>query len=379
MTATSQLKALAASHRENGLQLGSQVYASVRGEPIVHFADGDAMTGHPLTTSSILRWYEAGMPLLSLLVGRLLERGKIDLDEPVERHFKGWGSGKQSCTVRHLLTHMGGFAGAELGDRDLSAKAALAQISAYRAEYAPGTRAGFHPTSGWRVLSAIVEAIEGRNTEKLIDRHIFKPLGLRGHAFTSLGGNDIDRLGTAISPVHWCGYTVDSTNSEGEPIEVVHHRESIHNTTWHAQRWEPGLSSWGSAAALARIYEGLINPGFKLFSRPTTLELMTSNHRSGIKDRSKHGAAVPWGLGFEVAGSFGGSLGYRAFGHGGLTGRAICDPVDDLVIVYLTNGLTHGANHERRMSEMTDALYEALLPRSAGAWITTSLPAVGVR
>ena len=378
MVAVSKLEALAANHREQGLQLGSQVFASLHGKPLVHFADGESMQGHLLTTSSVMRWYEAGMPLLALLAGRLIERDKLRLDDKVGDHLKHWANGKEACTVRHLLTHMGGFAGAELGDRDIADAEALEQISAYRAEYQPGSRAGFHPTSGWRVLASIIESVERTNPTKLINRHIFRPLRLRGSAFTHLKPRLIERLGSTISQVHWCGYTTEARNDEGEITHVPHHRESIHNTTWHAQRWEPGLGTWGSAAALGRVYEGLLKGAPKIFKRSTTIEFMTANHRNGVKDRTLHGAAVPWGLGFQVAGSFGGSVGHRAFGHSGMTGRAICDPVEGLVLVYLTNGLSGRVDNERRMAELTDALYEACLPRSTGAWITTSLPAVGV-
>ena len=82
MVDVTQLEALAVSHRAQGLQLGSQLFVSVAGQPVVHFADGQASEGQPLTTSSVLRWYECGMPLVSVLIGKLLERGKIRLDDP---------------------------------------------------------------------------------------------------------------------------------------------------------------------------------------------------------------------------------------------------------------------------------------------------------
>ena len=377
MVDASRLKTIAAAHREQGLQLGSQVFVSVAGTPAVHFADGEAVVGRPLDTSSVLRWYEASMPLITITVGRLLDNGSLGLDDPVSRYLKMWGNSKDECTIRHLLTHMGGFAGAELADRDLGHAEALEAIAAYRAEYTPGTRAGFHPSASWRVLAAIVESIEKRPIEKVITRSILKPLGLRKSVFTHLDAKTLAALQGSISPSHWTGLTVTSRDEDGLPIEVPHQRDLIHNTAWHMAKWEPAQSTWGSAAALGRVYEGLLADAKKLFDNPSTINMMTSTHREGLVDRTL-GAAVPWGLGFQVAASFGGSVGYRAFGHGGLTGRAICDPVDKLVMVYLTNGMTSRVDHERRMSEMTDAIYESVMPRSLGAWVTTSLPAVGV-
>lgn len=378
MVDTSRLEALAATHRAEGLQLGSQVFVSIEGRPVVHFADGDAVSGRPLRTTTMLRWYEAAMPLMSILAGRLVEAGKLHLDEPVAKYVTDFANGKQTCTVRHLLTHMGGFAGAELADRDVDHETALAQICSYRAEYEPGTRAGFHPSSGWRVLAAVIEAVEGRDATKLVERRILKPLNIRGHVRPHLDERFIIEHGTELSPVHWCGYGVEAIDEEGNRYEVEHRRDLIHNTTWHASKWEPASSAWGSAAALGRIYEGLLGDATALFERPTTVDLLTTTHRSGVRDRTFRGAAVPWGLGFQVAGSFGGSVGHRVFGHSGLTGRAFCDPVERMVVVYLTNGLTSRLDHERRMADMTDAIYETLVPRSSGAWITTTLPAVGV-
>jgi CubicO group peptidase (beta-lactamase class C family) len=378
MVDTASLAALAASHRLQGLQAGSQVFVSVGGAPIVHFADGDSAEGHPLKTSTILRWYEAGMPLLAILMGRLLESERVHLDDRVEKFIPGWGNGKESCTIRHLLTHMGGFAGAELADRDISHREAIEQISAYRAEYLPGTKAGFHPSSGWRVLAEIIESVEKKPVTKLITKLIFKPIGLKKCAFTHLEPRMVESLGSSASPVHWAGYTVDTVDENGESIAVSHAREVIHNTGWHVSKWEPAMSSWGSAAALGRIYEGLLDGAKPYFDQPSTVDLLTAAHRVSVKDRTFGGAPVPWGLGFQVAASFGGSVGYRAFGHTGLTGRAICDPEDRLVMVYLTNGLASRIDHERRITEMMDAIYEVVMPRSTGAWITTSLPAVGV-
>ena len=377
MVDTSRLEAIAATHREQGLQAGSQVFVSIAGSPVVHFADGEATPGRPLDISNVMRWYEAGMPLVAIAAGRLIDKGRLRLDDPVERYIKNWGNGKQACTVRHLLTHMGGFAGAELADRDMSDLGALSSIAAYRAEYTPGTKASFHPSSGWRVLSAVVEAVEKRPMEKIIERTIFKPLGMRRAAFTRLEPKTLAALGSSISPVHWAGLTVTSHDEEGTVVDVPHQRDLIHNTPWHMSKWEPAQSAWGSAAALGRIYEALLGDAETFFDNPSTIEMMTAVHRDGLVDRTL-GASVPWGLGFQVAASFGGSVGYRAFGHGGLTGRAVCDPVDKLVMVYLTNGLATRANHERRMSEMADAIYETVMPRSLGAWVTTSLPAVGV-
>jgi hypothetical protein len=91
------------------------------------------------------------------------------------------------------------------------------------------------------------------------------------------------------------------------------------------------------------------------------------------------GAEVPWGVGIQVAGTFGGSTGYRAYGHGGRTGRAMHDPAEDLTIVYLTNGLCTSGDNESRCTELTDRVQEVLTPRPSSAWVTRSVSEVGAR
>lgn len=356
------------SHRERGLQEGSQLYISVGGEPMVDMAEGFLIDGLALGSDHVMRLYEAGMPLLTALVASAVERGKLSLDDLVADHLPDWGNGKESCTIRHILTHMGGFAGAELGDRDIASEEALEQICRYRAEHLPGAGAAFHSSPGWRVLQAVLESAERKPIDRLLQKHILKPAGLGGELSFKLGPREIERLSGKISPVHWHGYTAGASD---------HRRDTIHNTTWHMAKTDPGISSWGSASSLGRFYEALAGYGRTIFASSTTIDLFSAVHRYGVRDRTL-GAAVPWGLGFQVAGSFSGSFGHRVFGHDGIAGRAFCDPADGLVGVYLTNGLVKRSDHERRMGEMTDLIQEVFLPRSSSAWMTTGMAALGI-
>ncbi|MCP3934636.1 MAG: beta-lactamase family protein [Actinomycetia bacterium] len=362
------LQDLMVEHREMGLQAGSQLYVSRAGQTLVDLADGELIEGRPIEPHHVLRLYEAGMPLLTVLVAGAVERGRLGLDDLVSQYLPDWGNGKEACTVRHLLTHMGGFAGAELGDRDVEHHEAIEQLCLHRGEHIPGTAAAFHSSPGWRVLQAVLEAAERKPIHRLLSKNILRPTGLNGQLMFNLGSRQIEKLSGQISPVHWCGYTAGGT---------AFHRETIHNTTWHMAKCDPGISAWGSAAALGRFYEAINARDGRILDSRNTIDLFTSVHRYGLRDRVI-GAAVPWGLGFQVAGSFSGSFGHRVFGHDGISGRAFCDPADELVGVYLTNGLTRRSEHERRMSEMTDLIHEAVLERSSSAWMTTGMAAVGI-
>jgi CubicO group peptidase (beta-lactamase class C family) len=78
-------------------------------------------------------------------------------------------------------------------------------------------------------------------------------------------------------------------------------------------------------------------------------------------------SSAPWGLGVQIAGSMSGTIGYRAFGHSGMaSSRGLCDPVEGLVMVLVCNGLAGPIENERRMTEVTNAVYQAVCPEPRG-------------
>ena len=369
--------ALMAEHRQRGLQLGSQLVVTLRGSSVFDLADGEAVRGQPITGAHVQRWYEAGMPQLVVLVGQLLERDKLNLDDLVGRYLPNWGAGKETCTIRHLLTHVGGFAGAELGDRQIDHASAVELISAYRAEAAPGHRSQFHPTSGWRILAEVVRRVGRSSLSRQLHREVWQKADMPG---ASLGLSNATRkqLGALMAPVHWTGWDI-LEEVDGEWNNVPYRADLIHNLDWHIAKEDPAIGWFGSARDLAAFYDALNAPKHPFFRHATTASLLTATHRDGLRDHHFGGAAVPWGLGFQTAGAFGGSLGHRTHGHTGRTGRALHDPVEGLTVVYLTNGLCRPIDNERRCSEMFELVQNLLFPQPVGAWVTQGLTTVSGR
>src|SRR5262245_49507548 len=94
----------------HGLQLGAQVYVSHNGQPVADFALGESRSGVPMSVETINPWMSSGKPVTALAIVQLWERGKLDLDDRVSRFIPEFGvKGKEPITIRHLLTHTGGF------------------------------------------------------------------------------------------------------------------------------------------------------------------------------------------------------------------------------------------------------------------------------
>jgi CubicO group peptidase (beta-lactamase class C family) len=336
----------------------AQAYVSLDGEILLDAAMGESRPGRALRTDDVMLWYSSGKPLTTVAILRLWERGLLGLDDPVAEYVDGWGNGKERCTVRHVLVHTGGFPmyGSSDFDTDLPSAEVLARIAATPAAWEPGTKAGYHPVTGWKVLGAIVEAVDGRPVETYVHDEILTPLG----ATSSSLGVSLERqesLGDRLVPVAWKGHRFPVVEDDGGLRMVPYRIDELHNLPWHVAKAEPGASMRGPARELGAFYESLLGFGPELLE-PRTVELMGAVHRHDLRD-AVFGFAANWGLGVTV--DLSGGAGRRAYGHGGMaSSRGLADPDCGLVAVVVCNGLPNPMAAEQRLVDLTDAIYTAL-------------------
>jgi CubicO group peptidase (beta-lactamase class C family) len=347
--------------RTEGLHDGAQVYVSRYGEPLLDLAIGESAPGRALERDDVMLWYSSGKPVTTAAVLQLWERGQLGLDDLVADYIDGWGAGKERVTIRHVLIHTGGFTMAgrgELFDQDVSYAEAVARIAAHPAEWEPGAKAGYHPSSGWKILGAIVEAVDGRPIDRYAADEVLTPAGIK-QSRLGVPVEEQKALGDRLAPVHWKGHALAFQDESGLRM-VPYHIEEIHNLPWHVAKVEPGGGMRGPARELGKFYESLLGFGPPVLE-PRTVEVMGAVHRYGIPDVIFGGQKTPWGLGVQVASGMSGGLGRRAFGHGGMaSSRGIADPDAGLVAVLVTNGLPDPYRNEQRMFGFFDGVYSAL-------------------
>ncbi len=343
--------------RDAGWHLGAQLYVSRGGEVLVDTAIGDAAPGRPLRVDDLMLWYSSGKPWTTVAVLRLWEQGRLGLDDAVADYVDGWGNGKEPATIRHVLTHTGGFPipSDPTYDADVTYAEALEVVVDSPAQWEPGTKAGYHPASGWRVLGAIVERVDGRPIDQYLREEVAKPLRL-DDCYLGVPLDVQAEYGDRIAPVHWTGHRYPSLVEGG--IQMVPWRiDMVHNEPWHVAKVEPGGGMRGPARQLGRFYESLLGYGDPVLA-PATVEAMTAVHRHGLRDAT-FGSMIPWGLGVQV--EFSGGPGRRAFGHGGMaSSRGLADPDLGLVLVVVANGLAGYFEAEQRVLDVTEAVYSAL-------------------
>ena len=164
------------------------------------FADREASTA--MREDAVFRLASLTKPLVTAAALRLVELGRLALANPVTRYLPDFrpalpDGSVPTITIRHLLTHTAGLGYAfmqrpdspyqRLGVRDgfdapgLSMHDEMDRLRRAPLFFSPGTR--WQYSLALDVIGAVLEAIEGRDLEAVLDAHVHAPLGLNELGF----------------------------------------------------------------------------------------------------------------------------------------------------------------------------------------------------
>ena len=63
-----------------------------------------------MTRETMMIWFSSTKAVTAVAVAQQWERGKFELDDAVAKYIPEFGNrGKEAITIRHVLTHRGGF------------------------------------------------------------------------------------------------------------------------------------------------------------------------------------------------------------------------------------------------------------------------------
>lgn len=343
------------------LHKGVQIYVSVDAKIAADAALGEASPGVPMTGDTLTLWLSAGKPLTAAAVAQLCEKGLLDWDDAVARHIPEFQQGgKARITIRHLLTHTGGFRDADAGWPESNWESVIQRIceAPIEVDWTPGERAGYHTSTSWFILGEIIERLDGRGFRAYLREEICEPLGM----FDT-----------------WNGVPLERQDDYGDRIGWIYHRQGAELVpqSWHENprcaAVSPGSNTRGPARELGQFYEMLLGAGSRdgkrILSAESVAEL-TSRQREGLFDETfRH--TVDFGLGFlidsnrygvdTVPYSFGRHCSPETFGHGGAqSSMGFADPDRGLVVIVVTNGMPGEGRHNRRNKAVNEAVYRDL-------------------
>jgi CubicO group peptidase (beta-lactamase class C family) len=255
---------------------------------------------------------------------REVERGTVDLDLPVRTYLPDFAVAdpevSAKVTVRHLMTHTGGWEGdifeaAGQGDDALATLVGrlrkLNQVTPYGTMWSY-SNASFYP------LGRILEVLHGEPYEAIVQREIFKPLGIEHACFFA---HDIVLERFSV------GHAIGSSGLQVARPWAMERSSSPVGTT---------MMNVKDLLRYARFHLGTLQPSHDVLNAQTR-ELMRQPGLPGVRNGEPHGLAGGMGLTFML-GSRGGS---RVASHGGSANGQPADlsmlPDEQFAVVVLTN------------------------------------------
>jgi CubicO group peptidase (beta-lactamase class C family) len=261
----------------------------------------------------------------------LVEQGKLRIEDKVRRYLPDFnGGGKDSITVRQLLTHYSGLK----PDFDLSKQwsgtaEALAELWKEKTDSEPGKEFAYSDLN-FIALGEIVHSVSGMTLDVFAKENIFIPLGMSETFFRPPA-----RLVSRTAPTEPRKNTLKYL--KGQPSDSMDKmvRGEVHDpTAWRMGGVAGHAGLFSTAHDLAIFAQMLLNRGTYEDERllaPMTVDAMT-------RPQSPPDALEVRGFGWDIDSIYSapeGDLFKGGYGHTGFTGTSIWihSPSDTFIII----------------------------------------------
>ncbi|MEU4739546.1 serine hydrolase domain-containing protein [Actinosynnema sp. NPDC023658] len=310
----------------------------------------------PMTQDTIFDLASISKLFTSVVVMRQYELGRFGLDDPVARHLPEFGvNGKESITVRQLLTHTSGLvAWLPLWSQYPDVPSRIKAVMDTKPSSPPGTTY-LYSDLNLITLGLLAEKWSGKKLDELVRDDITRPLGLQDTGYNPPAAK-LDRIAAT---------------------EYQAGRGIIRGTVHDENSWSLGgvaghAGVFSTARELAVLGQTILNGGRYAdgrILRPETVELMLTDFNQQFPGNSH-------GLGFELDQRWymGALTSPRAAGHTGYTGTTlVLDPLSRSIAILLTNRVHPSRNWgsinpARRAAANGLAQALAVKPRHGTAW-----------
>ncbi len=349
-------------------EVGAAVCVTCGGETVVDLVGGwrDAARTQPWTASTITGFYSVGKALLGLLLLRLVDDGRIGLDDPIASVWPEFAAeGKGGATIRHALCHRAGVPAIRerLTDDDLlDWQRMTSALAATEPWWTPGERHAYHTNTFGHLVGELVRRVGGSMPGDAL-RALAGPLGADVWFGVPLEEQPrcADVLWAPSQPIP----TFDLDRLSGDVLlnALAHFNPPGYSSVGLANTPEWRLtqigstSGHGSAAGVARIYTELAVPD-RLLSQDLLREATRAQSTGPCPIL---GEDVTFGLGFDPT-TTRRPLGPnpRSFGHFG-TGGALgfADPDAEVGFGYVMNHVIPRWQSNRNRA-LIDAVYASL-------------------
>lgn len=184
---TAAVDRLAAEAVSTGGTAGLSIAVARDGRLILSKGYGLAEVEHDVaaTADTMFRAGSITKQFTAAAIMRLVEQGKVGLDEPVTTHLPGYNTHGREITIRHLLTHTSGIKSytdlveimREAPERVFTHHELIGRVQNEPLAFEPGTQFAYNNT-GYYLLGMIIEKVSGKDYAAYLRDEFFVPLGL---------------------------------------------------------------------------------------------------------------------------------------------------------------------------------------------------------
>ena len=351
---------------EAGIISGASVWIWQDGKELYrrHFGEG-------VNEKTVYRLASMTKPITGVAAGKLLETGKLSLQDPVDKYFPEFrelpmvaekdgelvkvGKPEKLPTVLHLLTHTSGFGGVVEGIQqrqiDSESNATLQNAVRYFSKagigFEPFTNVMYSGRAAFDVLAGIIERITDTPYDQYVKENILDPCGMVDTTFapTKEQWERMIPMHDRVDGKACVGRTVDGYVFENVPVTHFAGGAGLASTLEDYTHFARMLLNGGEFA------------GNRIL-KPETVALMATPH----VPESLMPAPKRWGLSMKVVTREEyGRLPVGCFGWSGAYGTHFwVDPENKITAIYLKNSRYDGGSGAITSAEFEEDVTNAL-------------------
>lgn len=362
-------------------EVGAAVSVYQHNQKVVDLWAGhlDAQQQRPLSQQTLFTVWSLGKAVAALCVLRLVDAGKLQLDDTVAKHWPEFAqNGKAAITVAELLSHRAGLVAV---DTPLPAGAwanwplYVRALEQQKPWWLSGERHGYHVHTYGFLLGELLQRVDGRSIAQYLQDEICQPLDI--DFFYGVPDSALGRIADNIpyiGPTQAATAAIDPSNlaalsDEQRMVDLTYNNPafsdegefSLNSTRWR-QAMFPSTSGQSDARSTAKIFSALANggeiDGVQLLS-PELIEQAIAISADGTD--AVMSRPTRFGLGFMLTlpqRPLGPNP--RTFGHYGNAGLlGFADPDANLSFCYTMNKQGRAWRDPRNIA-LVDALYDSV-------------------
>jgi serine beta-lactamase-like protein LACTB, mitochondrial len=280
------------------------------------FGMADLENSVPATPSTLFRLASVSKPITATAILQLWERGKLDLDAPIQKYCPAFPKKEAPITTRQLLGHLGGirhYNKDSVGDipydsaRHFTSMEESLTIFENDALVAPPGTKFQYSTYGYTVLGCVLEGASSQKYADFVTENIFRPAGM-----------DVTRADDFFAIIshrsRWYQKTKDGAVLNAGVLDSSYK--------------VPGGGWLSSADDMARFEIAILA---NTLVKPATRELMWT------PEKTTSGVAVDYSLGWHTQNKYGLALYSHTGGQQGTSTSILLAPERQAGIVVLAN------------------------------------------